>query len=128
MEAKREKIPFWSDTQAQQQVVDKLKNILQESEAWWILLLSPSCYMMVSDALRTETKNLWGYTDEKYGETVAEPLAPEGNSNIRFCRGLVFHILRQHPQLRKEVLKALMREALDNVSLEEQNLYKTLVD
>lgn len=112
--------PFWADTNAQEKILEEMEKALERSGGWWMIQLGPSCLMHGSRVVKSATKCLWGYTLEGYGEAVAEALAPDDDSSDEsFCRGLVFRILRVHSKLRKEVLKALLREKLDGVSLEE---------
>lgn len=119
---------LWEDVAAQELTAKKLEVIVREVEGWWILLVGPSCLIKVASHFASEIRSLWGRTHEGYGEAIAEALAPEGDSNINFCRGLVFRILRMHPGLRKEVLKTLLKEEIDGIPLEDQRLYRTLVD
>lgn len=123
-----ENTPFLADAKAQELVIGELRDTLKKSEGWWVLLMAPSCLIKVSNVVGSCAQSILGRTREGYGEAVAESLAPLGNSNLGFCRGLVFRILRIHPELRKEVLKALLKERLDYVTLLDQDLYKTLVD
>lgn len=121
------KKPFWSDSLMQDRVARELEGILEKTEAWWVLLMAPSKLIKVGIPFPLN-KSLWGHTHEGQGEAVGEALAPADNSNIAFLRGLVFHLLRINPGLRKEVLKALLKEQVDGVPLEEQGLYEKLID
>lgn len=126
MATSTEKKPFWSDTEAQEQVTQELKEVVQKTEAWWIILVAPSCLIRISDAIGSYTQSLWGHTHEGYGEAVADSFVSGKNPNLSFCRGIVYRILRIHPELRKEVLKALLKEQVDGVPLSKQNLYRTM--
>lgn len=120
----KEKDPFWANAQQQQKAKSALEKVLKESEAWWVLLLAPSCLIGLNQH-HSSTKSLWGLTLEGYGEAVAEFLLGKFGTTASFYRGLIFHILRFDPKLRSEVLKALLKEQIDKVAIEDQKLYET---
>lgn len=124
---------LWSDGAKQKEVLQQFSDLVEETEPWFILLVGPS--VLLGSAENHENRkapikvneSLWGNTDPSYGEHIARFIKQHGWNVDRLFKGMIFEMLKDNPELKKFVLKALLKESVDGKPLEKQDLYDRVV-
>lgn len=118
---------LWTNEKFQKEAVEKLREIIQEYDFWYLIGLGPSIFIGATQNGTVEKESLWGHTDPAYGEIVAEKTTWYAGGEGQAV-GMVVKLLEKFPELKKVIYNALHKEFVDKVKIEEQKLYKRTVD